>query len=95
MVWHMVDRADRFHNGEEIESKAPPVLMRAIHSVWIKIFGPPKYMIIDGEGGIVAADTAADLKRLSNTLVSSSDEEHYYDMRCTAARSSSSEKEYL
>ena len=68
LVWHMVDRADRFHNGEEIENKTPPVLMRAIHSVWIKIFGPPKYLIIDGEGGVIAADTAEDLKRAGDTV---------------------------
>ena len=37
LVWHMVDRADRFHNGEEIENKTPPVLMRAIHSCLIVI----------------------------------------------------------
>ena len=48
-VWHMIDRADRWHAACEILSKEAPELQEAIDSTWLEIFGPFKVLIIDGE----------------------------------------------
>ena len=59
----MIDRADRWHAACEILSKEAPELQEAIDSTWLKIFGPFKVLIIDGEKGIDSESTRAFLKR--------------------------------
>ena len=51
-VWHMIDRADRWHAGCQIASKHHLELQEAIDKCWLRIFGPFKILIIDGEKGI-------------------------------------------
>ena len=48
-IWHMIDKADRWHNGVEVKGKTSPELQDAISTTWLQIFGPFKYLIIDGE----------------------------------------------
>jgi len=67
MVWHMIDRADRWHHASQIASKTPPDLITAITG-WIQIYGPFKYLIIDGESGIHAEETVRYLKRLGTLI---------------------------
>ena len=40
MVWHMLDRADRFHSATEIPDKSAETLCEAIDTCWYRIFGP-------------------------------------------------------
>ena len=49
MVFHMIDRADRFHATRVIESKTATALCKAIDLTWITIFGNFEYLVIDGE----------------------------------------------
>ena len=49
MVWHMLDRADRFHNGVQILGKTAEIQQDAMGVCWFKPFGPFKYLVIDGE----------------------------------------------
>jgi hypothetical protein len=51
IVWNMVDRADRWHACHLLADKSAPSLQDAISQCWIKIWGPPTFLIIDGEGG--------------------------------------------
>ena len=51
-VWHMIDRCDRFHATTEITDKSTETLCDAISRCWISLFGPFKYLIIDGESGL-------------------------------------------
>ena len=54
-IWHMVDRCDRWHAAEEIQTKEFASIRRAIENCWIKIYGAPKYLVVDGEGAIAHA----------------------------------------
>ena len=54
-IWHMVDRCDRWHAAEEIPTKEFASIRRAIENCWIKIYGAPKYLVVDGEGAIAHA----------------------------------------
>ena len=52
MVWHMVDRADRWHAGTQISSKSTESLCDAIAECWLPVVGPFKRLIADGESGL-------------------------------------------
>ena len=62
-IWHMVDRADRWHAGITVKDKSSKTLQEAIDLCWLQIFGPFKVLIIDGEKGIDSAETRAFLLR--------------------------------
>ena len=62
MAWHMLDRADRFHAGKHIESKDTDTLVTAIMTTRVQIFGPIKFLIIDGERAIFSDDAKARLR---------------------------------
>ena len=62
-IWHMVDRADRWHAGKFITGKASETLQEAIDVTWLQVFGPLKKLIIDGEKGIDSTSTRAFLGR--------------------------------
>ena len=68
MAWHMLDRADRWHQGIQILSKASESLQEAIDDCWLRILGPFKFLVIDGEKGIMAQDTEEFLKRKGITV---------------------------
>ena len=54
-IWHMLDRADRWHAAKVLEGqgeagyRSTESLCSAILACWISIFGPFKHLIIDGE----------------------------------------------
>ena len=56
MVWHMVDRADRWHASTAIPTKTTAALLEAISRCWIQVFGPFKILIVDGEAGLASAE---------------------------------------
>ena len=62
-ILHMVDRADRWHVGKRIVSKASDILQEAIDATWLQVFGPFKKLIIDGENGIDSTSTRNFLAR--------------------------------
>ena len=39
-IWHMIDRADRWHAAMCIPGNSGPILCDAITRTWIQIFGP-------------------------------------------------------
>ena len=62
MARHMIDRADRWHVTIQIFGKTAQELCDAIATSWISTFGPFKYLVIDGEKGIMSHDAEAFLK---------------------------------
>ena len=56
MIWHMVDRADRWHAATPLPAKTAGDLCEAISRCWIRAFGPFKTLVIDGEKGITAEE---------------------------------------
>ena len=60
IVWHMVDRADRWHAATVVPDKSAPTLCAAIMTTWIQIFGPFRFLVIDGERGLTIAEEAKD-----------------------------------
>ena len=58
-IWHMIDRADRWHAAEllansidEVGFKTTERLCAAIQRCWLQTLGPFKYLIVDGESGL-------------------------------------------
>jgi len=62
IVWNMVDRADRWHACHLLADKSAPRIQDAISQCWIKIWGAPTFLIIDGEGGAHDEETVKWLK---------------------------------
>eukprot|EP00959_Pyramimonas_sp_CCMP1952_P264254 5526297-Pyramimonas_sp.AAC.1 len=52
---HVVRRASRWHNGQEIDSKHDSTLLVASVRSWIQLFGAIETVIVDGEGGVTSA----------------------------------------
>ena len=75
-IWHMIDKADRWHNGVEVKGKSSPELQDAIATTWLQIFGPFKTLIIDGEKGISSKETVAFLKSFGCNLHERAKEQH-------------------
>ena len=48
IAWHMMDRADRWHAGVQVEDKHMNTLLEALTVAWISIFGPFKILVVDG-----------------------------------------------
>ena len=65
----MIDKADRWHNGVEVEGKTSTELQEAISTTWLQIFGPFKNLIIDGEEGISCKETLTFLKSFGSELL--------------------------
>ena len=63
-VLHLVDRCTRWQATTEVPNKEEDTLLQAIEKIWIGIFGPPKELLTDGEGGIsLSESTRAKLSR--------------------------------
>jgi hypothetical protein len=75
-IWHMIDKADRWHNGVEVLGKTSVELQEAISTTWLQIFGPFKYLIIDGEKGISSKETLAFLKSFGCELLERAKGQH-------------------
>jgi hypothetical protein len=56
MIWHMLDRVDRWHVACSIPDKKAATLCDAIMTSWVQVFGPFKILVIDGEGGIASKE---------------------------------------
>ena len=59
----MLDRADRWHAANQIQSKEASDLQEAIDITCFKLFGPFKILVIDGEKGIDSKETKEYLHR--------------------------------
>ena len=54
----MIDRCTRWHAAKVIPNKGEETLTAAIDDLWIRIHGPMKELICDGESGITRSDYA-------------------------------------
>ena len=52
IVWHMIDRADRWHAAIQVDDKSTGALCEAISKCWLQTFGPFKVLVVDGESGL-------------------------------------------
>ena len=50
----MVDVADRWHAAVEITGKTTKEICDAIAESWVSIYGPFKYLVVDGERSVSA-----------------------------------------
>ena len=57
-ILHMLDRCTRWHAAEVIPNKEASTLINGISRLWFQTHGPPKELIMDGEGGISGSDDA-------------------------------------
>ena len=56
IIWHMIDRADRWHAACTVSGKTPAAITAAIDKLWISIHGPFKVLIADGERALITAE---------------------------------------
>ena len=89
----MLDRADKFEAGTEIQGKSASELCAAIDTTWLSVFGPFRNLIIDGEKRIDSDEARQVLGRKGIKLSLKAPGQHarisssvgrYYATRCTA-----------
>jgi hypothetical protein len=61
LIWHMLDRADRWHASTDITSKTGQSICRAIDLIWVRIFGSFQ-LVVDGEKGLITDESKDYLK---------------------------------
>ena len=64
LIWHMIDRADRWHAAIVVENKETLTLVQAVMTAWYSIYGPFNTLVIDGELGINGKEGTDRLKSL-------------------------------
>jgi len=76
MAWHMIDVADRWHASVELLSKASPAICEAICTCWLSIFGPFKFLVVDGERGLITDEAVQYLKQHGITIKTKAPNQH-------------------
>ena len=72
----MIDVADRWHAATEITSKTGTAICEAITATWLQIFGPFKFLAVDGERGIVADEAKQYLQTHGITIKTKAPQQH-------------------
>ena len=52
MISHIIDEATRFTMASVLKDKSAVTLIRAIDRDWVRFFGPPRVIVVDGEKGL-------------------------------------------
>ena len=52
MISHLIDEATRFTVASVLPGKSGVDFVRAIDKDWVRIFGPPRLIVADGETGL-------------------------------------------
>ena len=58
IILHMIDEATRFTMATVIKTKQPQDLISAMNNSWFRLFGAPRCIISDREGGIASEEAA-------------------------------------
>ena len=82
-IWHMIDRADRWHSAELLAEsidepgyKSCARLCAAIQRCWLQTFGPFKYFIVDGESGLMSSEAKPFFERNGITVRPRAPQQH-------------------
>ena len=75
IIFHLLDRCTRWHATLVVNDREEETLTFALDSVWVKIHGPMKFLIIDCESGITLSELAKLVTRTSGDKASKSDHE--------------------
>ena len=65
----MVDEAVRWKSGDHLPNKLGSTLVRNIVNMWIRLWGPPTYIMSDQEGGLVSTEATRFCDRFNITRV--------------------------
>ena len=76
IIFHGVDRATRWHAATTVASKEGEVLFEALSTCWINTFGPPKFLVCDGEGGFWRPEIMARIRRMGTEPKLRAPEQH-------------------
>ena len=63
IIMHFVDRATRWQAAVLVESKNATALIAGLDKAWVKIFGPMRELIMDGETAFASEECAVYLNR--------------------------------
>ena len=63
IIIHFVDRATRWQSASLVPSRSAADLVAALDKSWVKLFGPVKELIMDGETSLASEECAAYLDR--------------------------------
>ena len=59
IVLHVLDVCTRFTMAEEVANRNTDELLSTLQKTWFKMFGPPRVIVIDQEGGLSGPEAAA------------------------------------
>ena len=76
IIFHGLDRATRWHSATAVASKEGEVLFEALSTCWLNTFGPPKFLICDGEGGLWRPEIMDRIRRMGTEPKLRAPEQH-------------------
>ena len=68
IILHMIDEATRFTMAVVIKTKQPQDLISAMTNSWFRLFGAPRCIISDREGGIASEEASIWAERWQTTI---------------------------
>ena len=93
VIFHLIDRATRFHAGQEsndsaIGAKSEDVLIELYSTTWVTHHGPFEILYVDGESGLTSPNAKARLERMGTKVQVRAPEQHarYIERRGRALR---------
>ena len=76
MISHLCDGATRFSVAVVISDKEVTTIIRSIANGWIRLFGPPKLLLVDGESGLDSEGCRQWLDRIGSEIKTKAPNEH-------------------
>ena len=83
VICHLIDRCTRWHaacilkgNLEGKGKKTTESLLDAVFVIWLAIFGPPQFLYVDGESGIINKEAIESLKKQGTEVKTRAPKQH-------------------
>ena len=76
IVLHTIDVCSRFTATEIVENKNTDTLLSALQTSWFKLYGPPRALVSDQEGGLTGPEAAAWLEAREVSLITRAKNQH-------------------
>ena len=75
-VFNMLDEAIRWHAAVQVQEKDIFSLLTAFMTGWVQLYGPPTYLVVDGESSLASDEAGVMLDRQGTSRMLRAPKQH-------------------